>query len=222
MTLGAHVVESTRANLYRAALRTFAGLSWASDKRDEMARRLAPFDAPEQALHMAGRQSNCAIAVGAAIREAGFDGTVRNYYGKASWDPLRAPRWGRYDSVSYLETLALQNKAKRPVVHHKGERPVILEGSWILIGGGAAYGGQAHIVGVDDVREDGVLLTIEGGKLDPANPRSGAEKCTAIAADTREIWWNPGASAWYLRDEGDKRSGRRVIYWCWTGDLHLK
>lgn len=221
-TLGAHVVETARARLYRDVLRTFAGLSWASDKRDEMARRLAPFDAPAQALYMAGRQSNCAIAVGSALREAGFDGTVRNYYGKASWDPLRAPRWGRYDSVSYLETLALQRKAKRPVVHHKGERPDIFAGSWILIGGSEAAGGEAHVVGVDDVREDGVLLTIEGGKLDPANPRTGAAKCTAIAADTREIYWNKAAHGWYLRDEGDKRAGRRVIYWCWTGDLPLK
>lgn len=220
-TLGGHVVETTKANLYRDRLRTFAGLSWASDKRDEMARRLAPFDRPVDALNMAGSQSNCAITVGAALQEAGFDGTVKNYLGRPVWDPLRSPRVGRYDSVSYLETLALQHKARRPVEHLPGSRPEIFPGSWILIGGSAAFGGEAHIVGVDDAREDGVLLTIEGGKLDPSNPRTGAAKCTAIAADTREIWWNPGARAWYLRDEGDKRPGRRVIYWCWAGDLPL-
>ena len=94
----------------------------------------------------------------------------------------------------------------------------MLPGPWVLIGGGPAYGGGAHVVMVTGVRADGTLDTVEGGKLDPGNPRTGAEKCTAILADHREVYRERDGSFW-MRDAGTTRPGRRVIYWCWTGDL---
>lgn len=216
---GGHIVETTRARAWADAIRTYAGLSWGNPAtREELARRLAPHDTLDRALQMAGAQSNCALVCAGALYEAGVDGLVRalNTRGGRTCDPLREPRWGHYDGVSYLETLALQRSARcRP----DGQRPAILPGSWVLIGGSAEAGGTAHMVCVVDVRPDGTLDTVEGGKSDPGNPHSGAENCTAVAADHRELYQQ--AESWWLRDAGSTGRGRRVGYWCWVGDLPL-
>ena len=218
MTLGAHVIETTRAQAFSDAARSLAGLSWSNPgTRDEYSRRLAPHDPLERAEQMASAQSSCALTCCAALFECGVDGLVRSWRGKLACDPLREPRWKQYDGLMFLEQLARQRSAHRPV---GTDRPDIFAGSWVLIGGGAAQGGAAHIVCVVDVEHDGTLVTVEGGKFDPGNPRSGAEACTRIAADRRELYQQADGS-WWMRDAGTTRPGRRCIYWCWAGDLPL-
>lgn len=218
MTFGAHVVETTRAKSFADACRSLAGLSWGNPgTRAEMARRLAPHDPPDRAEQMASAQSNCALACCAALFECGVDGLVRAWRGKNACDPLREPRWKRYDGLMFLEQLARQRDAHRPIGR---DRPDILAGSWLLIGGGSGQGGAAHIVCVVDVEHDGTLVTVEGGKSDPGNPRTGAENCTRIAHDRRELYPWPGGG-WGVRDAHTTRSGRKAIYWCWVGDLPL-
>lgn len=215
MTWGAHVVDSVLAGAFCDAARSLAGLSWGNPaKRAEMAQRLAPKDRPDDALAMSGGQSNCAIATCAALYETGIDGLVRGFRGKPVCDPLREPRVRQYDGVIYLGVLADQTGTRRAPCAGAD----LLPGSWVLIGGGPAYGGGAHIVMVVGVRADGTLDTVEGGKLDPGNPRTGAEKCTSIETDYREVYRERDGSFW-MRDAGTTRPGRRVIYWCWVGDL---
>lgn len=215
MTWGAHVVDSVLAGAFCDAARSLAGLSWGNPAtRAQMAQRLAPKDRPDDALAMSAAQSNCAIATCAALYETGIDGLVRGFRGKPACDPLREPRVRRYDAVIYLGVLADQTGTKRAPCAGAD----LLPGSWVLIGGGPAYGGGAHVVMVTGVRPDGSLDTVEGGKLDPGNPRTGAEKCTAILTDHREVYRERDGSFW-MRDAGTTRPGRRVIYWCWTGDL---
>lgn len=211
----AHFLDNLTADVFCDAARSLAGLSWGNPaKRAEMAQRLAPKDRPDDALAMSAAQSNCAIATCAALYETGIDGLVRGFRGKPACDPLREPRVSRYDAVIYLGVLADQTGTRRaPCAGAE-----MLPGSWVLIGGGPAYGGGAHVVMVVGVRADGTLDTVEGGKIDPGNPRTGAEKCTAILTDHREVYRERDGSFW-MRDAGTTRPGRRVIYWCWTGDL---
>lgn len=217
MTLGAHVVETTKARVWSETVRSFAGLSWGNPRtREEMARRLASRDPYPVALQMSSEQSNCAIACGAALDEAGFDGELRRWRGRSPCDPLREPRAGHYDSVALLEQLAIERGARRAP---GGE---ILSGSWVTIGGeDGDHGGATHVVCVVDVEADGTLATVEGGKKDPGNPRPGAKGCTAITFDRREVYQARDGS-WWMRDAGSSARGRRVRYWCWTGDLRLR
>jgi|GEM_PF-5760706 len=211
----AHFLDNLTAGNFIDAARSLAGLSWGNPAtRAEMAQRLAPKDRPDDALAMSGAQSNCAIATCAALYETGVDGLVRGFRGKPACDPLREPRVRRYDAVIYLGVLADQTGTRRaPCAGAE-----MLPGSWALIGGSDADGGPAHVVMVTGVREDGTLDTVEGGKLDPGNPRPGAEGCTAIKTDHREIVPGKGGT-WWLRDAGGGGRTRRVIYWCWVGDL---
>jgi len=215
VTWGAHFLDNIVAGNFIDAARGLAGLSWGNPAtRAEMARRLAPKDRPDDALAMSAAQSNCAIACCAALYETGIDGLVRGFRGKPVCDPLREPRVRRYDAVIYLGVLADQTGTKRAPCAGAD----LLPGSWLLIGGGEAEGGPAHVVMVVGVRDDGTLDTVEGGKLDPGNPRTGAEGCTAIKADRREVVAGPGGS-WWVQDVGGGSRRRRLIYWCWVGDL---
>lgn len=211
----AHFLDNLTAGNFIDAARSLAGLSWGNPAtRAEMAQRLAPKDRPDDALAMSSAQSNCAIACCAALYETGVDGLVRGFRGKPACDPLREPRVRQYDAVIYLGVLADQTGTRRaPCAGAE-----MLAGSWVLIGGSVANGGGAHVVMVTGVRDDGTLDTVEGGKVDPGNPRTGAENCTAILADHREIYRQSDGSYW-MRDAGTTRPGRRVVYWCWVGDL---
>lgn len=186
-----------------------AGLSWGDpETRVEMRRLLAPWDTDAHAEEMASAQSNCAIAVCAALLIAEVDGLVRAWRGKPQCDPLRELRTGHYDAIMYLEHLALQRGIHRPAGR---ERPVLGPATWFRIGGSPELGGQAHVgmcVGEPDA--DGWAPTVEGGQEDPLNPRKGAEKCTAIRRKRRRITGGPGR--WTI-------DGRVIAYTADAGTL---
>lgn len=216
MTWGGHVVETMRVRAYTEACLRMVGLSWGNTlTRERYAEVLAPFDRKDNALSMASEQSSCALVCCAALLDAGIDGLVARWRNRPQCDPLREPRVGHYDALMFLETLAYQRSVRRKV---GTERPEILAGSWVLIGGGSGDGGGAHIVCVVDVEHDGTLVTVEGGKSDPGNPKPGAKNCTRVAADRRELYPWPGGG-WGMRDAHTTRAGRRAVYWCWVGDL---
>ena len=218
MSLGAHVVEGTRARVWAEACQGLAGLSWGNPKtREAYARALAPHDTLAAALAMASEQSSCALVACAALFEAGIDGRVRAWRGQAECDPLRVPRQGHYDAIMFLEQLARQRGGYQAPTR---ERPDIALGSWVLIGGKEGdNGGEAHIVCVVD-RDGDVLVCVEGGKLDPGNPRPGPKNCTLVATTRRELYQAADGS-WWMRDEGSQGRGRRVRYHCWVGCLPL-
>lgn len=217
MTLGAHFLDDLRVRAFCDALATLAGKSWGDPStREELARRLAPHDPPDRAEQMLSAQSNCAIVTCAALFEAGIDGMVRAWRGKIACDPLREPRWQRYDAIMYAQHLARQRGAWR--TPQLGQRPELPAGSFALIGGGPEHGGAAHMLNVVDALDDGTLSTIEGGKFDAGNPRKSPENCTAVEVDHRRIYEQPGGS-WWIGDASPQKPGRRLIGWCWVGDL---
>lgn len=191
------------------AARRLAGLSWGDPKtRAEYSRLLAPWDSPERAEQMASCQSSCALTVMAALLIAEVDGLVRGWRSRLACDPLREPRWGQYDSITYLEHLALQRGLHRPAGR---ERPELWPGTYWRIGGSAELGGEAHVglvVGPPDA--DGWFPTIEGGQLDIKNPRPSPKNCTSIERKRRRLEGGPGR--WTL-------GGRVLGYTCDAGAL---
>lgn len=193
------------------AARRLAGLSWGDPAtRREYSRLLAPWDSPERAEQMASCQSSCALTVMAALLIAEVDGLVRGWRSRLACDPLREPRWGQYDSLPYLEALAQQRGLHR---RSSQEPPVMAPGTYWRIGGAPALGGEAHVgLVVSEPDAEGWVDTVEGGQVDDLNPRTGAEKCTAILAKRRRLVGGPGH--WHF--EGDDRA---LIYTCDAGAL---
>lgn len=191
------------------AAERLVGLSWGDPAcRTEYSRILAPWDPAPVAVQMASGQSSCGLVVCAILLIAEVDGLVRGWRGRTTCDPLRMPRSGQYDAVPYLETLAGQRSARRSVGH---DAPRMAPGVWWLIGGSPALGGEAHVgMCVSEPDSDGWFATVEGGQVDPKNPRRGAEKCTAILRKKRRVSGVPGA--WAL-------DGRRLAYTCDAGAL---
>jgi hypothetical protein len=157
------------------AAHRLVGLSWGDlATRVEYSRLLAPWDSEERAVLMASEQSSCALAVMAILLIAEVDGMVRGWRGKVACDPLREPRWQRYDSVSYLEQLARQRGVYRGA--GKG-RPDLRPGTWWTVSSGR---GDEHVEMVVELDGEDVIC-VGGGRLDPLNPRPGAKGCTRIA-----------------------------------------
>jgi hypothetical protein len=179
------------------AAHRLVGLSWGDPAtRREYSRLLAPWDSEERAVDMASAQSSCALAVMAALLIAEVDGMVRGWRGQIACDPLREPRWQRYDSVPYLEQLARQ----RGVYRGAGkDRPDLRPGTWWTVGSGK---GDEHVEIVVGVEGDD-LICVGGGKVDPLNPRSGSKGCTRIALSRQRLTGGPGR--WIL-------SGRPLLY----------
>ena len=186
------------------AARRLVGLSWGDPAtRREYSRLLAPWDSEERAEAMAGEQSSCALTVAAALLIAEVDGMVRGWRNLPACDPLRSPRWQRYDGVSYLEQLARQ----RGVYRGAGKsRPDLYPGVWWTVSSGR---GDEHVgLVVEWPDAQGRVLCVEGGKLDPLNPHSGARACTRIAFERREVtqasgrWMMAGRPLLYTADAG--------------------
>lgn len=157
------------------AAHRLVGLSWGDlATRVEYSRLLAPWDSEERAVLMAGEQSSCALAVMAMLLIGEVDGMVRGWRGKVACDPLREPRWQKYDSVAYLEQLARQ----RGVYRGAGkERPDLRPGTWWTVSSGR---GDEHVEMVVELDGEDVIC-VGGGKQDPLNPRPGSKGCTRIA-----------------------------------------
>lgn len=176
------------------------GRRWSDPaQRDEYSLLLAPWDSPERAVQMAAAQSSCALAICAELLIAEVDGLVRGWRGKPACDPLREPRWERYDAIMYLETLALQRGL------HRTGRPELRPGIIVQIGGDG-LGGPAHVLLVTGNEGQ----AIEGGAIDPGNPRPPPENCTAIRRTTRAI--EGAGKRWTM-------GGRVVRWWCDAGAL---
>lgn len=172
-------------------------LSWGDPaKRVEYSRLLAPWDSEERAVEMASEQSSCALTVAAILLIAEVDGMVRGWRGRVACDPLREPRWQRYDGVAYLEQLARQRGVYRGAGR---ERPDLRPGCWWTVGSGK---NDEHVGIVVEVDGDD-LACVEGGKVDPNNPRPGAKGCTRIALGRHRLTQAHGR--WIL-------SGRPLLY----------
>jgi len=176
------------------AARRMVGLSWGDPAtRREYSRLLAPWDSEERAVAMASEQSSCALTVAAVLLISEVDGMVRGWRGKVACDPLREPRWGHYDAVAYLEQLARQRGAYRGAGK---EPPALYPGVWWRVGGAR---GDEHVgLVVEGPDADGWVLCVEGGKMDPKNPKPGAKGCTRIAFERRKVTGGPGR--WILAD----------------------
>lgn len=160
------------------AANRLAGLSWGDrERRREYSLLLAPWDGEERAILMAGTQSSCALALMAAFLIAEIDGTVRRWRGKEICDPLREPRWGHYDSLPYLEHLAIQRGIRKKP---NDTTPEFRPGVWFCIGG------EPH-VGIVVSARDGGWETIEGGQPDPFNRRPSPQNCTRILRKVRRL-----------------------------------
>ena len=219
MTLGAHIVETTRVDAFCEAALRRAGLSWGNPATRAAFVDCLPFrrggDSEAHAQDMASSQYCCGTSTMGTLQECGFSGTVVRFRGRPTCDPLREPYAPHYDAPVYLETLGQQRGLlQRP---SKGEPPAIRRGSVLEIGGGPAYGGAAHIVQVIDKRDDGTLDTIEGGKTDLKNASHG----TLITEDHRELYQRADGS-WWLRDSGSQSLGRALRWWWWVGDLPME
>ncbi len=179
------------------AAHRLVGLSWGDEAtRRDYSRLLAPWDSEERAVLMASEQSSCALVVAAILLIAEVDGLVRGWRGKIACDPLREPRWQRYDSVAYLEQLARQ----RGVYKGAGkERPDLRPGTWWTVGSGK---GDEHVEIVVEVDGEDIVC-VGGGKLDPLNPRPGAKGCTRIALGRHRLTQAHGR--WVL-------AGRPLLY----------
>jgi hypothetical protein len=167
------------------------GLSWGNPAtRHDMSRMLAPWDSAARAEAMASEQSNCALAVAAALLIAEVDGTVPAWRGRKSIDPLREPRWGHYDSPAYLEQLAIARGLRRVCGQ---DPPDLRPGVYWRVGGGAALGGEAHVgMVLEGPDADGRIVCLEGGKRDQLNPRPGSKGCTRIERTVQRLSGRPG------------------------------
>lgn len=188
-----------------AALR-LKGLSWGDPAtRREYARLLAPWDAEPVAVALAGEQSSCALTVMAALLIAEVDGTVeRMGTRRGRVDPLRVPRAGHYDSLPYLEQLAIERGARVAVGR---DAPDLRPGVWF----GNGEGGGAHVgLVVEGPDPDGWITTVEGGQVDPLNPKPSPKNCTRIAIKRQRLAGSPGR--WLL-------GGKVLRYTCDAGAL---
>jgi hypothetical protein len=176
------------------AAHRLVGLSWGDEAtRRDYSRLLAPWDSEERAVLMAGEQSSCALVVAAVLLIAEVDGMVRGWRGKVACDPLREPRWQRYDSVAYLEQLARQRGVYRGAGR---DLPDLRPGVWWRVGG---QRGDEHVgLVVEGPDREGWLTCVEGGQQDPLNPRPGSKGCTRIALKRRKVTGSPGR--WILAD----------------------
>lgn len=186
------------------AARRMVGLSWGDPAtRRECSRLLAPWDSEERAVQMASEQSNCALAVASALLIAEVDGMVRGWRGKVACDPLREPRWGHYDAVAYLEQLARQRGVYRGAGR---EPPALYPGVWWTVSSGK---GDEHVGLVVGGNGDEIEC-VEGGKMDPLNPRPGSKGCTRIALGRHRL--TQASGRWIL-------SGRPILYTADAGAL---
>lgn len=186
------------------AARRLVDLSWGDPAtRREYSRLLAPWDSEGQAIQMASEQSSCALTVAAILLIAEVDGMVRGWRGKTACDPLREPRWQRYDGVAYLEQLARQRRAHRPAGR---DRPALYPGVWWTVSSGR---GDEH-VGLVVAVEGEEVVCVEGGQVDPLSPHQGSKACTRIALRRHRLHHANGR--WIL-------SGRPVLYTADAGDL---
>ncbi len=188
------------------AARRLVGLSWGDPAtRREYSRLLAPWDTEEHAVAMAGEQSSCALTVAAVLLIAEVDGMVRGWRGKVASDPLREPRWQRYDGVSYLEQLARQRGVYRGAGR---EPPALYPGVWWTVSSGRGDEHVGLVVGVDGDGDE--IECVEGGKMDPLNPRPGSKGCTRIALGRHRL--TQASGRWIL-------SGRPILYTADAGGL---
>jgi hypothetical protein len=199
---------STFQETFRAAV----GKSWGNlDTRDDLVHLLFPDDTQANADDMAGSQSNCGTSAMGNLRLLGVDGTVTHFRGKASCDPLAEAYAGHYDAIQYLITLGQQHGIWQVPVN--GETPAVEPGCILQIGGSAATGGAAHILAITDTSIiDGQgqgFETVEGGQLDPKNPKPSPKNCTLIALRQRSIYERPG-DGWWLRTMGSSDHGRKI------------
>jgi hypothetical protein len=184
------------------AAQRLAGLSWGDPRtRVEMSRLLAPWDPKAVAVDMASGQSNCAVAICAALLIARVDGLVTDWRG-GTCDPLREPRHGHYDAIMYLETLAIQRGLRRTVDQ---SQPDIRPGVWYQLSG--PYHVETALTAPDAA---GLFEVVAGGQPDALNPRTGAANCTAIVIKTRQLGGGPGR--WTV-------DGRPLVYTCDAGAL---
>lgn len=222
MSWGGHIVDRARAETICAVARAAVGLAASKDWRT-YERFLDPFDTE---AHQRGfafgyphadppipPQSCCTKFILAVAREAGKDGTI-DHEGQRR-DVLRVPQASGLvgDSPTLAQKLGEQNGLLEEP--SKDERPVVLSGHCMLIGGDDGlppskriYGGRAHGIVVVDVLEDGTLATVEGGR----GPGG-----TAIEACRRELHHYRGG--WWVRDAGTLGAGRMLRWMYAMGEL---
>jgi hypothetical protein len=74
--------------------------------------------------------------------------------------------------------------------------PDLRPGVWWRVGG---QRGDEHVgIVVEGPDREGWLTCVEGGQLDPLNPKPGAKGCTRIALKRRKVTGSPGR--WILAD----------------------